>query len=556
MKYVVKISNLSFEIEIQDQKELGEKVQEVISLAVADQLRSNSELAFALGNLPNELKDSKFITLEQFDYDWEKAIKYIQNSEVSIILLQDGKKYRIKEYTRQKIFKDFFIVSKGKAELVFGVDYFNQWDNSNRINQDKFIFDLGTWNANIGIINVDISNAPMVPEAQPFYRCLFTNSIEKGQSGCIGLINSKTDLEFGIIYSGNEDNPLTLIQKNIHFQGILWQELKANNGGGIQLVMDSCELKQLDPPVYFQKQFSFYQDRVVVGEGTFFQIETLFQGFGNSSNIVFVEGMTFLLPPKTFFINYHNRYNNDQIQEANFDQSHLIHRIPRKGDRFLMSRSYHTSGNIKPDMIRNVINWAKLQIPSQTNRVHELQAGDQVKIADQIYTIKIKDRLNGVDFASEYRFNDQDSYYSAEFKLDRPLPDHLSMIVPVEVVLSRAEKLLDGRPKNGYMIFKYNKHWQTNTEVDHGLEYMLTSNPFGVLSYNHQEISIWARNTSHNGFYRQSRSGIGQSKGYTLINCKGFQDEFNPGTPPKSGGKMPQTAFDFIKMMESIVREN
>lgn len=83
---------------------------------------------------------------------------------------------------------------------------------------------------------------------------------------------------------------------------------------------------------------------------------------------------------------------------------------------------------------------------------------------------------------------------------------------------------------------------------------MLASNPFGVLSYNHEEISIWARNTEHNGFYRQSRSGVGKSKGYTLINCKGFEDEFVPKVPISTSGQMPDTASRFIDFLEDLVQ--
>lgn len=493
-----------------------------------------------------------YITLEEFNYDWEKAIQYTQTSTTSIILLQHGKKYRIKEYVRQKISKDLYIISLGRSELIFGIDYFNQWDKSRSLKQDRFIFDLGRWNAKIGIVNVDIFNAATVIEAQPFSRCLFTNSTEKGQTGTVGLINSKTDMEFGLLYSGGDSEFLTLVQKDIQFKGVIWQELKANNGGGLQVIMDKCNLIQVDPPVYFQRKFSFKEDRVAVDVGSFFQIETQFQGFGNSCNILFVDGLTFLLPPKTFFHNYHNRFNSDQVEAANLDHTHLIHRIPKIGESFLMSRSYHPSGILKDDMIRNVINWQKVNRPPQHNIVRELQAGDQLKIHGQTYTIKVKDRMNGVEFASEYRYNDQDSYYSTEYKLDKALPEDLPMVISVQIVNSIAETLLDGKFREGYMIFKYNKHWQTNVDVDHGLDYMLTSNPFGVLSYNHKEISIWARNTSHNGFYRQSKSNVGSSKGYSLINCTGFGDEFKPDVPVRLLGAMPTTALNFIKTMESL----
>ncbi|NVK48712.1 MAG: hypothetical protein HWE09_03010 [Cyclobacteriaceae bacterium] len=548
MRYRVKISNFSFDIEVEKVEDLQGSIKNELGKVVLTALPTFIEEDFK-----NRLPKSTYITLEEFGYDWEKAIQHTQQNDVSIILLQDGKKYRIKEYSRQKIEKDLFILALNKAELVFGVDYYNQWDRNTSLPQDRYIFDLAKWNSRIGLVNVDVTSAVTIEEVQPFYRCLFTNSVEKGQTGSIALINSKTNMEFGLLYSGGDDTPLTIIQKDIDFKGIIWQELKANNGGGLLVVMDHCRLEQIDPPVYFEKNLRFSKNTVTLDEGSFFQLENMFQGFGNSSNIIFVDGMTFLLPPVTFFLNYHNRYNQDSIKEANHDSYHLIHQIPKAGEKFLMSRSYTTSGEIKPDMIRNVINWEKLGINSKKNLVRELQAGDRLLIHGEEYTIKVKDRLVGNAFASEYRFNHQDSYYSAEFKLDRPLPESLPMIVEVEVLNSLGEKLLDGEPRMGFIIFKYNKNWQTNTEIDHGLDYMLASNPFGVLSYNHEEISIWARNTEHNGFYRQSRSGVGESKGYTLINCKGFEDEFAPKIPISTSGPMPEDAAQFIDFLEDLV---
>lgn len=552
MKYRINISNLSFDLELEKLEDLNQSIKTAVATAIASALPAD----LGAHSKHFEIPSGKFITLEDFEYDWEKAVQHTQNSDVSIILLQTGKKYHIKEYLRQKIKKDLFIVSKGNSELVFGIDYFNQWNGSKGEKQDKFIFDLGEWNSRIGIINVDINCAKMVDEVQPFYRCLFTNSVSSSQSGIVALINSTTNLEFGLLYSGGLDTPLTVIQKNVKFKGIIWQELKANNGGGLALIMDSCELIQVDPPAYFKKSLSFSANEVKLGSGSFYQIESLFQGFGNSCNIVFVEGMTFILPPKTFIQNYHNRFNGDTLLETNKDSAHYIHSIPRVGDRFLMSRSYQENMETIPDMLRNVINWEKLGIPPEKNTVRAMQAGDRLKIDGQEYTIKITDRVVGVMFAKEYRYRDQDSYYSQEFKLDRPLPASLPMVFEVEVLASKGEKLLDGAPREGFIIFKYNKNWQTNVDVDHGLDYMLSSNPFGVLSYNHKEISIWANNTRHNGFYRQSKSGVGQSKGYTLINCSGFANEFNPEVPVKSEGEMPADAKDFIEFLENLAVTN
>lgn len=551
MKYKFHIKNLSFDLEVEKLEDVAGKLEGKIASVIASEIGTNEELNREIDSIASTSKS--FITLEEFDYDWEKAVQYTQNSDVSILLLQDGKKYRIKEYSRQKLKKNLFVVARNNAELVFGVDYYDQWDDESKIKQDKYLFDLGTWNSQVAFVNIDLTGAVNVNEVQPFFRCIFINSTEVGQTGIIALINSKTNMEFGLLYSGSDEDPLTVIQKDVSFKGIFWQELKANNGGGIQLVMEDCNLEQVDPPVYFEKKLIFSPDSVQLENGSFNQIENLFQGFGNSSNIIFVEGMTFLLPPTTYYKNYHNRYNQDTVERANHDSFHLIRHIPKRGEKFLMSRSYTDNGDLKADMLRNVINWERLGLPPQKNIVRELQAGDRISINGELYTIKVKDRLVGVNFASEYRLNGQDSYYTNEFKLDRDLPSSIPKVLEVEIIESRGEQLLDKQPRNGYLIFKYNKNWQTNTEIDHGLDYMLASNPFGVLSYNHVEISIWAKNVKHQGFYRQSKSGKGYSKGYTLINCTGFNDQFAPKVPVSDHGEMPPEASDFLTFLDQFI---
>lgn len=547
MKYSVNISNLSFEIEVEKIEDLSESIKNGVASAIVSTLPVTFE-----PNPSQSSKNEKFITLEEFDYDWEKVIQHTQKTDISIIKLQKGKKYRIKEYKTQKLTKDLYILSEGDSELCFGIDNYNQWHPDPTIHQDRYVFDLGKWNSKVGIINVDLKSAITINEVQPFYRGIFKNSPEKGQNGFIALINSDTNMEFGLIYSGGQDEDLTLIQKNVKFHGLIWQELKANNGGGIYLIMDNCLLEQWDPPTFYQKQIIFSKNKATLFEGSFNKIENIFQGMGNSSNIIFCEGMTFLLPPKTFIENYHNRFNNDSIKGTNYDNAHYIHTIPLKGEKFFLSRSYNVDGTIIPDMIRNVINWERLNQTPIPNTIRTLQAGDRIKIQGIEYLIEVKDRVNGVSFNSEYRFNDQDSYYSEEFKLDKPLPAALPMVLEVEIIHSQAEKLLNGKSHEGYLIFKYNKNWQTNVAIDHGLDYMLASNPFGVLSYNHEEISIWARKTVHKGFYRQSKSGVGQSKGYTLIECQGFNDQFNPKNPVKSDETMDVQAAAFIRFMENL----
>lgn len=73
------------------------------------------------------------------------------------------------------------------------------------------------------------------------------------------------------------------------------------------------------------------------------------------------------------------------------------------------------------------------------------------------------------------------------------------------------------------MIYKANYEFRTCPKTKFGDGEVLSSDPVGHLSYNHKEITLWAKNLQHKGFYRQSLTKVGKSNRHTVIDGSGFE---------------------------------
>ena len=443
MKYHVKISNLSFDIELTP---IG-------------------------GTTPIEPIEPPVVTPwppidnKPIELDWMDIVSKVTYT------LKEGN-YHVSNWTKSD--KDLELFGEGEVNVYFGDENYSEWDGKGY--QERFLFDVNRPNAKVLIDGVNIYSASTVQEVQPFFMTVFTGSAI-GQD--LTLKNLKTNMEIGLLYSASQEVTQNVKAENVDFTGIIWQELKANNGGGLKSTMRNCELNQVDPITHFKTLMSVDSNSKVTSHVSFNRIDNQFNSWGNSCNILFIDGMTFYLP---------------KTDEKGY--THSIRPIPNVGD---------------------VIN---LTSTGQFLRTTEnsLQVGDIIDIEGLQYTIQVKDRPPGETFAN--------SGYGIDLNVGQ-IPFKQGKQLTATVVKSNGLNLI-GKSFLGYMIFKYNKHFQTNLQVDHGLDYMLSSNPFGVLSYNHKEITADWENVKHNGYYRQTSSGVGYSNGYRLVNCEGFGDEFNP----------------------------
>ncbi len=341
----------------------------------------------------------------------------------------------------------------------------------------------------------------------------------------------------------------------------------------------------------------YYPDKVfeITSGHSFNQIDTGYHihGWGNAANIIQIDRFAFLLGNDATWRIYEVLHSEGQPmfrwdlpREPNTTwirtaQKHMVvQQIPRVGQRYVISRDYtvedtepfRSPKTIAPDMVRGFVNWPLVlrktighqdaekfghpqldparDVPLHSKPI-QLQAGDQFRIPGregELYTVITQDRGPYPQFPHEFYYN-MDGYLYTRHKLDKPLPEELPIAFEIEMVTSTSEYLLDGEVRPAWLIYKANKYWPTTTETRFGDEAIRESYHWGQVSYNHKEMSIWARNVQHNGYYRQSFTPHDQSAfeikdpdngesltvnrlarysgGTTLINCSGFGDQFD-----------------------------
>lgn len=105
-----------------------------------------------------------------------------------------------------------------------------------------------------------------------------------------------------------------------------------------------------------------------------------------------------------------------------------------------------------------------------------------------------------------------------------------------------------------YLIYKDDLNFRTTATTPFGDWQVLQARGGAHIAYNHRQISIWAENVDLNSnmpegnndpYYRESTNGLGISLGYNLVNCKGFDDEFN-GAGITTDKPMPERITNLI----------
>jgi hypothetical protein len=90
-----------------------------------------------------------------------------------------------------------------------------------------------------------------------------------------------------------------------------------------------------------------------------------------------------------------------------------------------------------------------------------------------------------------------------------------------------------------YLVFKSDYDFGTKVDSKFGEANIINSRPDHI-AYNHDSISLWAKNVSLQGYYRQSTNGFGKTLGYNMVNCTGFNGEFKAPVQIKTDNTMPE----------------
>lgn len=473
----------------------------------------------------NAQSDKGYIFFDN-SFAFKSAVNAAKISLDRTLELQDGKTYVIPEYTSVNLLGDFYLISKKGANLKIGLEDYFQWAEEYVKNQGGHLFDFGGNSLTIGIYNVHfLPPHRRVSAAQLFFTSLFKSSPNKSQRARIAVINMDSTKEvngrdprynqlgfgFGFIYSSEEGN--YVVGKNLKHRGPGFMDFKANFGGGLYAVFDNVETDFENEEAFAAPRFKIkgrLENNVftITSGHTIYQIYTYDFGGGNVSHILHLGRFTFIIDG-----------NNAVINATQFK-------------------------------VRPYVNGtARLKVrdgQSVYAKKVELHAGDSLKFNGQTFTVVEKTRT----YVTEWAQGDEDAQYAMCLKLDKPLPVN-SGYLDFEVT-SVGKSLNNAIEVDAYLIYKANTEFRTYINTQFGDREVLYSDPVGHLSYNHREITLWARNFNHKGFYRQSLSKVGKSNGYTLINCEGFSGQFGPEEPIKSSGDMPDEANRLISQIEGM----
>lgn len=407
-----------------------------------------------------------------------------------------------------------------------------------------------------------------------------------------------------------------LIAKNYSHRGQGLMDLKATAGGGIYLIAENIET-DYDPksdfnPNYFLTSIRMTTDKSgfllgipskthypgyvpeITDSESFYKICNIFfnQGWNYRLNIIHIDRFTFYMYPSSYIARVYDPLFDrsgsliswdisDSYTDAITAKKAIISVIPEVGETYRISRHYSMGsgkvmGPFSDNVIRDHINWCAVlnksissidpvtEIPLNSKPI-ELQPGDQFTIVgygSTVYTVTSKERGPYPNIPFEYQwFNpgEESQYIFNMLTLDTNLPNGLPVDFEIEITTSSAEFLLDGNSRPAYGIYKGNSAIDLDQSTSFGDAQVLYSAGFGYISYNHKEITLWAKNFNHRGYYRQSSNGrpivspSDISQGYVMINCTGFEGQFNPDEPIQtSPTEMPSEASDFISFLESL----
>lgn len=487
MKYNIKLSNISFDVEIN-----GEKV----SVPVQPELPSVSTPMPDL-KPSNEVED---IT--------ERFYERLNNG---LLILDSGKSYKVKHLktVKAKPSKIEIICIGSPATLIIGEENYDPTTGT----QDAHLFDLGDGSL-VVINNVNICQPPQLKTSQPWMPSLFRAKADPniqwrvlvkdcdttaiGRNGGFGL---------GFLYGSVKGNYAGLI--NFKHAGSGLSDAKnewPNLGTSLYLVYDNVKTDFLNQEDYgssvIKTKGKFENGRLIITDDKVttraFMQNYNFGETGWNNNFVFLihaDRYTFLWDCK----------------KANIDLKTIQLRPIASGQ------------------LNVFVDNGRLFIPQR-----EAHAGMTFKVGDVTHKIIEKNRTDYPEWAAwgsdpvtrkvnelAYRIEPQikDGDYTADFGTQ-------SIELPEQDI---------------YLIFKGNNHFRTTESTKFGDYHVMQADIVGHLSYNHANVSIWARNTEHNGYYRQSTSdkNVAKSKMMNFVNCSGFVNEFNPSISVTNDPSIP-----------------
>lgn len=416
------------------------------------------------------------------------------------------------------------IKGKNNASILFGIPYFDLYGT---VKQSGFLFLLGN-NAVVIIEDVNICLAPQtiginsylptifasVPNHEFQWKAMVKNcdTTALGRNGGMGL---------GLLYGSRVGNEIAAV--NFKHIGNGFIEAKANIGGSTDGIL------------------KIYLDNVFT-DGTVTEVMNTYKVKVAG---IFVDGLFTITSENTTKQIYNHFFNSDNGD--NF--AHILHvgrfTFMLDDNCDINTRQFRLRKNAKGAIrivARKIWNQNLLKYQTKIYTVgYESHAGDEFTLNGQTYFCLEKGR-------------DENDIWTNNFKVSESKISYHPYLL-VDAVIESGE--YDVLWASSFDLYNLDlPTWMLHKDSRFGFRSYLNT-PFeyweimqgdGISHnmYNHRNITLWARNVVQKGFYRQTDKG-GKCLGYTMINCEGFADEFNPPVPVSSVNQLPSDFFENFK---------
>ena len=431
--------------------------------------------------------------------------------------LDRGKKYRVNTIQTIDVNRDISIKAVGEGErplLVIGKENYVMYVDEG---EDGFLFNLN--NGTVVIEGVDICLPPQLPNVARYSPSFFTskqdskarwtalvkdcNTLRYGKNGGLGM---------GTTYGGESENHLAFI--NVQHGGSNLMQAKNSYPESVMYITtdrvttDYKEEDNWQDMAQLTKGIVQSKDNRLILTGDK-PISCIYNHFfnvdvgSNRSTILNIGRFTFIINALPTVI---NDYTVQLRPAPKAGESVII----RKGRAFFVDR--------------------------------EGQAGDTFKINGQNFFINKKHKSENDEWTNDFgKGNNQDIVFTPICFTEETLPS--DGFYTIEEYTSSFDLYDQDQPI--YLVYKADMFAISTVDSEFGDWQMLKSRRDHIC-YNHDTISLWAKDTKIEGYYRQSQHGKGFTLGYNMINCSGFSSEFNPPVEITTDKPMPKRISDLL----------
>jgi hypothetical protein len=496
LRYKVKISNISFDMELEEITPITQ-VEEIKSPVLEAIQEEIPPVEVVKKEIPPVETIEKEIKSEDFT---DEFYRLVNDPSVSDIYLEE-KKHFIRWIKNTRISRHLKIHSGPKrANLVFGLE-------NNSTGQEGVLFTMVN-GGQLVTDNVNFCQPKQKKNTNTFLPQLLKSAQDPSAKWTAIIRNCDTTANgrnggfgIGFVYGGLFENHIALINFKHVGQGLIDAKNPYQNSV-LYLTM-----KEVEADFSNNTEFSDYK-LLVKGKVTP-------QNFQITSD-----------HEMDFF------YNHFFVTDKNDNYATILH-VGRftfmidDSEAVIDPKNVRLRPNANGDTLIRVIEGKVYTIGKESH------AGDSFSFYGKTFTCTEKWRDEHPIWSNNHNPSGLDIAYHPFLKTDLVMEDGYYQVE------WKSSFDLEGIEQEMWIIYKSGYSFRSYPKTKFGNWEILSGQVMGHQMYNHDVISLWAENVKITGYYRQTQDN-GKTLGYNMVNCSGFADEFHPPVEVTSSKPMPE----------------